>query len=105
MCVCKYLGIPQFIFPHPRLDFGLKECCLPARQKYVCQSAACRSETEIQHHQRSREISNPTCACGSEMKRPYGAPRLVVYGDLMDLTKGNGKLTISLDGLSHVLKT
>jgi len=39
------------------------------------------------------------------MKEAYETPRFIVYGDIMALTKGSGHLTVSLDGLSHVLKT
>jgi hypothetical protein len=74
-------------------------------EKYICQSTVCRSEIEILPRHRAGEISNPRCTCGSGMKKAYEMPRFYVYGNIMALTQGNGKLAVSLDGLSHVLKT
>jgi hypothetical protein len=39
------------------------------------------------------------------MREAYESPNLMVYGDIIALTKGSGHLTVSLDGLSHILKT
>lgn len=69
----------------------LMEAIMPPREKYICQSKACRREIEVETlpRQRDGQISNPRCTCGSEMKKPYETPGLVVYGDIQALTKGN----------------
>ena len=78
---------------------------MPPQKKYICQSTVCRREIGISLRYRVGEISKPRCTCGSGMKEAYETPRLFVYGDVIALTKGSGQLTVSLDGLSHVLKT
>lgn len=37
-------------------------------------------------------------------KKPYETPRLKVYGDILTLTNGNGRMAIVIDGLT-LLKT
>lgn len=46
------------------------------RERFVCQSAACRRETEIalSSNGGAGQFSNPRCACGSEMKKAYSKP-------------------------------
>ncbi len=48
------------------------------RERFVCQSAACRRETEIAlpSNGRAGQFVNPRCACGSEMKKAYSRPVL-----------------------------
>ena len=78
---------------------------MPSQKKYICQSTACRREVGILLRYRVGEISKPRCTCGSGMREAYESPNLMVYGDIIALTKGSGHLTVSLDGLSHILKT
>jgi hypothetical protein len=49
------------------------------QKRYVCVSNTCRREVEIEIPPscgKTGEISNPTCACGAEMKKVYSAPVL-----------------------------
>jgi hypothetical protein len=80
---------------------------MPRREKYICQSRACRREIEVEilPRQTGGEISNPRCTCGSEMKKPYETPGLIVYGDIQALTKGTGMLGATIDGSMGLLKT
>lgn len=78
---------------------------MPDREKDICQPTVCAREIEIPPGYRSGEISNPRCTDGSGMKKVYETPCLRVYGDILAMTKGSGKLAISIDGLSHILKT
>jgi len=80
---------------------------MPSRGKYICQSNACRREIEIEilPRQRAGEISNPRCTCGSEMKKPYGTPRLKVYGDILTMTKASGMSALTIDSGGMLLKT
>ena len=44
--------------------------------RFVCQSVTCRREIEIafQPSNGTRQISNPRCTCGTEMKKVYTKP-------------------------------
>jgi hypothetical protein len=79
---------------------------MPSREKYICQSNACRREIEIEilPRQRAGEISNPRCTCGSGMKKSYETPRLIIYGDIQTMTKGSGMTSLTIDG-GKLLKT
>jgi hypothetical protein len=46
------------------------------RVKFVCQSSACRRESEIAIPTSggTEQGSNPRCTCGTEMKRVYSKP-------------------------------
>jgi hypothetical protein len=46
------------------------------RQRYICQSTTCRRRIEWSPGQRHGENSNPSCSCGSEMKKVYSEPVL-----------------------------
>jgi len=76
------------------------------REKYICQSKACRREIEIEilPRQRAGKISNPRCTCGSGMNKPYRTPCLIVYGDIQILTKGGGMTGLKIDS-GKLLKT
>ncbi len=78
---------------------------MPLKGNSISQATACGLELEILPRRAAGEISNPKRPEGSAVKMPYEAPRLKVYGDIIALTKGNGKLAVSLDGFSHILKT
>jgi hypothetical protein len=44
------------------------------RIPYRCVSKACRREIEFEISRMSGTFPNPTCECGSQMKRVYSAP-------------------------------
>jgi hypothetical protein len=58
----------------------MTESALRKRERFVCQSASCGLEIEVEPSPPSGGISelsgNPRCSCGSETKRVYSKPVL-----------------------------
>ena len=52
------------------------EVLVRLREQYVCSSATCRREIEIEipPGHKVGETQNPRCTCGSKMKKVYSAP-------------------------------
>ena len=44
-------------------------------QRFICQNRDCRAEILVMKDC-TEGRSNPRCACGAEMKKPYGKPEL-----------------------------
>jgi len=43
-------------------------------QRFVCQNLECGCEVKVTKAPAADAVSNPRCACGTEMKKPYVKP-------------------------------
>jgi len=66
--------------------------------RFVCQSATCRREIALPRVNETEQITNPRCACGSEMRKVYTEPTF------RKLSKAEAQLLLGDGGLKTIHK-